>query len=559
MTQQQNPRTPPRFVARLGVLGMSLAVVALGVLAVWAAIVTQNGADGLTQAGVQTSGHLRAVQALSTIDTQTDILEEEEDAGALRRLRRAQNVLDGALARMDSGEVQEARRIAGEAKPLVGQLRAAVERFLADDAEEEAEEALEEVMSELQVLLNDLDDDPSGLLRTKLDDVTESEHAVRGTAFVLVPLGLVGVATCAWLLTVYRRRSEATMREALELTALEARTDQLTGLPNRRAVLEEIEHRLRSGDGFTLALADLNGFKRYNDTYGHPAGDALLRRLGLKLEAACEGHGIAARLGGDEFCALLPATMTADEVHALMHDALNERGEGFEITAACGVAGVPGEAGDASAALRLADARMYSAKVNGQPSVEHGMALALTRMLDERHPGLGSHVEEVADLAVACAETLGMTGEEITAVERAARFHDLGKVAIPSAILTKREPLTGDEWDFMRRHSTVGERILIAVPSWQREAAMVRASHERWDGTGYPDRVAGPNIPLGARVIAVADAFSAMTENRPYAAARSVEDAVAELRACAGTQFDPDVVAAFVRALDARESLAQVR
>jgi diguanylate cyclase (GGDEF)-like protein len=556
MSQQENPRTPPRLVARLGVLGMSIAIVALGVLAVWAAIVTQNGADGLTQAGVQTSGHLRAVQALSTIDTQTDVLEEEEDPRALRRLRRAQSVLDGSLARMESGDVQEARRIAGEAKPIVARLRAAVERFLADDSEE-AEEALEEVMSELQVLLNDLDDDPSGLLRTKLDEVTESEHAVRGTAFVLVPLGLVGVAACGWMLTIYRRRSEATMREALKMTALEARTDQLTGLPNRRAVLEELEARFRSGDGFVLALADLNGFKRYNDTYGHPAGDALLRRLGRKLQAACEGRGIASRLGGDEFCVLLPADVATDDVHALMHDALHEQGEGFEITTACGAAAVPAEAGDASAVLRLADARMYAAKVNGRPSVEHGMSLALTRMLDERHPGLGSHAEQVAELAVACAETLGLTGEEITAVERAARFHDLGKVAIPSAILTKRGPLNAEEWDFMRRHSAVGERILSAVPTWQREAAMVRASHERWDGTGYPDRLGAAGIPVGARIIAVADAFSAMTEDRPYAAARSAEEAVAELLACAGTQFDPDVVAAFVRTLEAREALAQ--
>jgi two-component system, cell cycle response regulator len=179
-------------------------------------------------------------------------------------------------------------------------------------------------------------------------------------------------------------------------------------------------------------------------------------------------------------------------------------------------------------------------------------------MLDERHPGLGSHAEQVAELAVACAETLGLTGEEITAVERAARFHDLGKVAIPSAILTKRGPLNAEEWDFMRRHSAVGERILSAVPTWQREAAMVRASHERWDGTGYPDRLGAADIPVGARVIAVADAFSAMTEDRPYAAARSAEEAVAELLACAGTQFDPDVVAAFVRTLEAREALAQV-
>src|SRR5918992_5180593 len=540
--QQQNPRTPPRIVARLGVLGISVAIVALGVLAVWAAIVTQNGAHGLTQAGVQSSGHLRAMQAVSMIDTQTDLLEESNDPREIRRLRRAQYVLDGALGRMERGGVREATRIAVQAKPIIARLRPAIDRFLATrrggdtDGSEGPEEAMENIMGELLVLLNDLDADPSLLLKTKLDDVTASERAVRGTAFVLVPLGLVGVAACGWMLTVYRRRSEATMREALELSALEARTDHLTGLPNRRAVLEEIERRLRSNDGFTLALADLNGFKRYNDTYGHPAGDALLRRLGRKLEAACEGRGIAARLGGDEFCVLLPASEPAD-VHRLLCEALQEQGEGFEITAACGTASVPAEGADASAALRIADARMYAAKVSGRPSVEHGMSRAMTQMLDERHPGLGSHVEEVAELAVACGEALALTGEEITAVERAARLHRLGKVAIPSSILTKRGPLNDEEWHFMRRHSAVGERILIAVPAWQHEAAMVRASHERWDGCGYPDRLSGEDIPIGARIIAVADAFSAMTEDRPYAAARPVEDAVAELHDCAGTQF----------------------
>jgi diguanylate cyclase (GGDEF)-like protein len=560
MTGAMTPAPPPRIVARLAVAGMLLAVVALGVLAVWAAIVTQNGAHGLTRAGVQTSGHLRAVQALTRIDTHTDALEEGQDRDVLRKLRRAQRLLDDALDRMEHGGVREASRIADEAKPVMARLKPAIERFLAtppgadSDGSEGAEEEMEQIMTELQVLLNDLDADPSRLLTTKLESVTASEHAVRGTAFVLVPLGLFGVAACGWLLNVYRRRSEATMREALELTAREARTDQLTGLPNRRGLLEEFERRLGSDRGFTLALADLNGFKRYNDTFGHPAGDALLRRLGLKLREACDAHGMAARLGGDEFCVLLADDMPIDEVRALLSEALTEHGDGFEIGAASGVATVPGEAGDASSALRLADARMYAAKVNGRPSVEHGMSVALTRMLDERHPGLGEQAEDVAELAVTCAEALGLSGEDIEAVERAARFHDLGKVAIPSSILNKRAKLTEEEWDFMRRHSVIGERILNAVSSWQREAAMVRASHERWDGTGYPDGVGGEHIPLGARIIAVADAFTAMTENRPYAAARSVEDALAELRACAGSQFEPRVVDHFLRTLGARAS-----
>jgi two-component system cell cycle response regulator len=125
-------------------------------------------------------------------------------------------------------------------------------------------------------------------------------------------------------------------------------------------------------------------------------------------------------------------------------------------------------------------------------------------------------------------------------------LHDTGKLAIPESILNKPGPLTGDEWDFIRRHTVIGERVPALVPALRRAAALVRSSHERWDGTGYPDGLAGDQIPVGARIVAVADAFSAMTEDRPHAAARSVDDALAELLACSGTQFDPAVVAVFV-------------
>ncbi len=238
-----------------------------------------------------------------------------------------------------------------------------------------------------------------------------------------------------------------------------------------------------------------------------------------------------------------------------MRQALRDEGEGFCITAASGAAAVPEEAGDPSAALRLADTRMYAAKSAAHPSPEQGMLGALIRMLDERHPGLGSHVEHVASLAAACAEALGLSGPDIESVERAGELHDIGKVAIPTEILTKRGPLNDEEWDFMRGHSIIGERILAGIPSLELVASMVRSSHERWDGDGYPDRLAGEEIPLGARIIFVADAFCAMTEQRPYAAARSVEDSRRELRACSGAQFDPAVVTAFLAMLDASGAL----
>ena len=561
MTPLRHPTSSPKLLARITVAGMSVAVVALGALAVWAAIVTQNDADGLSRAGVQTSGHLRAVQALSMIDTSTDALEERRIPRELKKLRRAQRVLDDALDRMEHGDVREATRIADQGAPIVQRLKPAIGRFLAappgfdSDGSSGTEEEMENIMGELQVLLGDLDADPSQLLASKLESVTATEQTVRATAFILIPLGLGGVAACGWLLGLYRRRSEATMRTALDTSAREARSDELTGLPNRRALLEQFEYRSNEGQSFTLAIADLNGFKRYNDTFGHPAGDALLRRLGRKLAAACDGRGFAARLGGDEFCVMLFGVVSADEAGSLLAEALSDQGEGFRITAASGLARVPEEAREPSTALRLADSRMYSAKLSSHASPEQDLSLVLMRMLDARHPGLGGHGERVAQLAVACAESLGLSADDVQSVRRAAELHDLGKVAIPSAILTKPGPLSDDEWEFMSRHTTIGERILTGVHSLDHAASMVRSSHERWDGSGYPDGLAGKDIPIGARIIFVADAFCAMTEDRPYAQARSAESTCEELRACSGKQFDPAVVTAFLAAHDTRAGL----
>jgi signal transduction histidine kinase len=221
MPSSATPSAQSKHLARVAVIGMSLAVVALGSLSVWAAIVTQNGAQGLSRAGVQTSGHLRAVQALSLIDTSTDALEERIVPADLRKLRTAQRVLDEALNRMESGGVIEASQLAGRAKPMIERLKPAIERFLAkppgfdSDGSSGTEEEMEDIISELSVLLNDLDSDPSQLLATQLASVTATERTVRVTAFVLIPLGLSGVAVCAWLLSLYRRRAEATMRGAL--------------------------------------------------------------------------------------------------------------------------------------------------------------------------------------------------------------------------------------------------------------------------------------------------------------------------------------------------------
>jgi two-component system cell cycle response regulator len=173
----------------------------------------------------------------------------------------------------------------------------------------------------------------------------------------------------------------------------------------------------------------------------------------------------------------------------------------------------------------------------------------LLRSLSERQPDLHVHLRGTADLAIAVGRELGMHGEELDDVAHAAELHDVGKIAIPDAILEKAGALDENEWAFMRRHTIIGERILMAAPSLRSVAKLVRSSHERWDGGGYPDGLARDEIPLGARVVAVCDAFDAMTTNRPYRQRVNQPAALTELQACAGTQFDPDVVRAFVRVL----------
>jgi diguanylate cyclase (GGDEF)-like protein len=334
----------------------------------------------------------------------------------------------------------------------------------------------------------------------------------------------------------------------------EALTDPLTGLSNRRSLMADLAEQLPAatpGRPLGVVLFDLDGFKEYNDAFGHPAGDGLLVRLGERLADAVRGHGRAYRLGGDEFCAVLhPGPAGLDLLVDACVAALAEHGEGFEVTTSHGVVQAPIEVSDATEALQIADRRMYTRKGDRRVSAGRQSRDVLLRSLSERRPDLHLHLRGTADLALAVGRELGMDGEELADVAHAAELHDVGKIAIPDVILEKAGPLDDTEWGFMRRHTIIGERILLAAPALRSVARLVRSSHERWDGDGYPDGLAGEEIPLGARVVAVCDAFDAMTTNRPYRRSIGEPDALTELRRCAGSQFDPAVVEAFGRVLE---------
>jgi len=368
----------------------------------------------------------------------------------------------------------------------------------------------------------------------------------------LLGMGLTSLALAAVFVRMSMTFADYLM--LLDRTRHESKTDLLTGLWNRRALVSDIDEVIAAGTKSVLMLFDLNGFKSYNDRFGHPAGDALLARLGARLQSGVVGHGMAYRLGGDEFCVLVRVddTKIADVVAATTAN-LTEEGDGFRITSSVGIVVLPEEANDTTEALKIVDRRMYRHKGGDRPVGAEGRG-ALLGVLEARDAVLAAHTNEVVRLARAIADRIPYDFS-IETVISVAQLHDIGKVAVPDSILLKPGPLETSEWEVVRQHTVTGERIVGRVPGLDLVADAVRASHERWDGLGYPDGLSGHEIPLAARIVAVADAYAAMTTpDRPYRAPLSPEEAEDEVIRCAGSQFDPVVVEAFLAVLAAERA-----
>ena len=365
-------------------------------------------------------------------------------------------------------------------------------------------------------------------------------------------LNTLGVALASLALAAVFVRMGLTFLDYLTLldrTRHESKTDLLTGLWNRRALVGDLDETIASGRKTVLMLFDLNGFKSYNDRFGHPPGDALLARLGARLQDGLPGGGRASRVGGDEFCVLVRVddTKMADVVAETTAN-LTEEGEGFRITSSVGIVVLPDEASDTTEALKIVDRRMYRHKGGDRPVGAEGRG-ALLGVLEARDAVLAAHTNEVVRFsrAIALRIPYDLSVETVVSV---AQLHDIGKLAIPDSILLKPGPLDASEWEVVRQHTLAGERIVGRVPGLDVVADAVRASHERWDGLGYPDGLVGHDIPLAARIVAVADSYAAMTTpDRPYREPLSAEEAEEEIIRCAGTQFDPVVVEAFLAVL----------
>jgi diguanylate cyclase (GGDEF)-like protein len=375
------------------------------------------------------------------------------------------------------------------------------------------------------------------------------------SSFVEIGVAAVGLGVVSLLVVLARlARTFSANRRILADSRHEAVTDSLTGLPNRRSLMADLDRP--PGAESVLALFDLNGFKAYNDSFGHTAGDDLLQRLGGSLGAAVVPWGRAYRLGGDEFCVLASTErVKADAIVGAAKAALSDHGPGFSIGASCGIARLPAEAATPTEALTLADRRMYMEKGHRSDSALSQARNVLLGLLREREPALNRHDDGVAQLSMETGKALGLDAEDLDVLGRAAEMHDIGKVAIPDEILRKPGPLDGPEMELMRKHTEIGERVLYAAPALRAVGKVVRSTHEHWDGSGYPDGLAGVEIPVASRIVLICDAYRAMVGDRPYGGRLTEAEAVTELRREAGGQFDPALVDLFVdRVLKARRA-----
>lgn len=376
-----------------------------------------------------------------------------------------------------------------------------------------------------------------------------------------------------------RREAQEAVARAYADAKRQSVTDALTGVHNRHFLHERLREMVaaprNAGDPAVL-LVDVDQFKRVNDEYGHVAGDDVLRQVAERIRGVAEASGaLVGRWGGEEFVVLLPAIASDGDlrgvatriVEAVSRDGFLAGEWRLPVTASIGGARLEGD-GDAESLVAAADRALYAAKRRGRNAallvgdvresdlaaedshvIVVARALALSAAISEGLPE--EHAWEVASLAAAVAEEMGLPPWLVMRCRLGGWLHDVGKVAIPNVVLGKSGRLTDEEIELVRTHSAIGEQIVLRVPELREAASAVRHHHERIDGAGYPDGLAGEEIPVEARIVAVADVYSTITSDRVYQRRRSPGAALAELRRGAGSHLDTAVVEAFERVLEA--------
>ena len=375
------------------------------------------------------------------------------------------------------------------------------------------------------------------------------------------------------LLEAERERLLAETERLLEHALEKASRDQLTGVLNHRAfherLEEETERCVREKTSLAVIMVDLDNFKFFNDAYGHQAGDEVLRKLTAALQSCCRPYDCLARFGGDEFALIMPRLGTDDVITIIERLQLCVGNLGYRplghshdipLAVSAGVAIFPDEA-DKADVVSLADQRLYRDKIGDRIGndadlvrrsicneiLEFPMLDALIIAVDNKDRYTRKHCEDVMRWSIVIAKYLNLSEVEQVSLSTAALVLDVGKIGVPDFILRKPGPLTDDEFESVKKHAAMGAAIVATVEGMEPIVKAVKHHHERWDGDGYPARLSGEDIPLEARILAVADSFSAMMSDRPYRKGMSIHSSLAMLRGGAGKQWDTHCVAAILQ------------
>ena len=353
--------------------------------------------------------------------------------------------------------------------------------------------------------------------------------------------------------------------------------DSLSGLFNRRRALEQLEMELKRAQRyegrFSVVIADIDNFKLFNDTYGHPLGDEIIKQVASLLLRRARNSDFVARFGGDEFLLILPEAYRADakQVADSMRTALASSpyialdGTRIPLRMSFGASSFPEDGHDAAGLIAVADANLYESKrwggdtVTVRPEPVSGDAVdsrafstldSLVSAVDNKDNYTRRHSAQVSEYTAVLGKALGLSNEQQEVLRVASLLHDVGKIGVPDRILRKPGALTAKELEYMRQHPLIGSMMIMQhLPESLEVKDAVAAHHERWDGKGYPAQLSGGRIPLLARILAVADSFSAMISDRPYRSALDQREALDRLVEGSGTQFDPDMVRVFVAAM----------